>query len=101
MGQVASLKSVGSVITLSEQVQIQDTDTIEYIRNLNLDLSETEYEGIPKYLGINYDLWTSYYIGIEWLKKGDKAIAVLPKVPNIDFNKMFVEVLSFAPASDY
>lgn len=101
MGKVASLKFVGSVITLSEQVQIQDTDTIEYIRNLNLDLSETEYEGIPKYLGINYDLWTSYYIGIEWLKKGDKAIAVLPKVPNIDFNKMFVEVLSFAPASDY
>lgn len=73
MGQVASLKSVGSVITLSEQVQIQDTDTIEYIRNLNLDLSETEYEGIPKYLGINYDLWTSYYIGIEWLKNGENG----------------------------
>lgn len=51
-------------------------------------------------MGISPDLWTSYYIGIEWLKKGDKAIAVLPKI-EIDFNKMLVDVLNFSPAADY
>lgn len=89
------------VLTAREQEQINDEGEKAEIQGLNLNFEETAYEEVPKYLGISSDLWTSYYIGIDWLKVNKKAIAVLPKMNDIDFNKMFVDVLEFDPPADY
>ena len=39
-------------------------------------------------LGLGFDnygqLWSSYYIGIDWLKEKESYIAVEPKIENLD-----------------
>lgn len=71
-----------------------------YIASLNLDFKETEYEGVPKYLGITPDMRASYYIGADWLTS-EKAIVVTPKMSNIDYVQMFLSALRFAPSASY
>lgn len=71
-----------------------------YIASLNLDFKETDYEGEPKYLGITPDMRASYYIGADWLTP-EKAIVVTPKMPDIDYVRMFMAALRFAPSASY
>lgn len=73
---------------------------IDYIRSLNLEFRETEYEGTPQYLGITPDLNASYFIGADWLTD-TKAVVVTPKMPNIDFIEMYLCALRFAPSASY
>lgn len=73
---------------------------LPYISSLNLEFVETEYEGEPKYLGITPDMRASYYIGADWLTS-EKAIVVTPKMPDIDYVKMFMSALRFAPSASY
>ncbi len=48
-------------------------------------------------LGLGFDnigqLWSSYYIGIDWIKEKEIYIAVEPKIENLDYVKMFVHCL--------
>jgi 5-methylcytosine-specific restriction enzyme subunit McrC len=48
-------------------------------------------------LGLNFDsygtLRTSYFVGIDWLKKEKSYISVIPKVKNMDYIKMFMHCL--------
>lgn len=71
-----------------------------YIASLNLDFKEPDYEGEPKYLGITPDMRANYYIGADWLT-AEKAIVITPKMPDIDYVRMFMAALRFAPSASY
>lgn len=79
---------------------IFEHDILPYIISLNLDFKETDYEGVPKYLGITPDFRASYYIGADWLTT-EKAVVVTPKIENVDFVEMFMKALKFAPSARY
>ena len=87
------------VFYLQEHEQFKP-ELMPYLSSLNLGFVETEYEGEPKYLGITPDMRASYYIGADWLT-ADKAIVVTPKMQDIDYVKMFVSALRFAPSASY
>ena len=87
------------VLYLQEHEQFKP-ELLPYIASLNLNFEETEYEGEPKYLGITPDMRASYYIGADWLTP-EKAIVVTPKMPDIDYVRMFMSALRFAPSASY
>lgn len=72
----------------------------DYISSLNLDFKETDYEGVPQYLGITPDLCASYYIGADWLTP-EHGVVVLPKMERLDYITMFMDALEFAPSAEY
>ena len=86
------------VIQLREHESLKCTD---YIKSLNISFKDTAYEGEPKYMGITPDMVASYYIGVDWLKIGEKAVAVLPKMDDVDYNEMLIDALEFSPSSEY
>lgn len=62
---------------------------------------KTEYESIPKHLGIDpYTLSASYYIGADWLTEND-ALIIMPKIHNLDFIQLFITALDNTEASMY
>ncbi|WP_075604096.1 McrC family protein [Saccharicrinis aurantiacus] len=63
----------------------------EKIKELNLDFSIVE--GQVKFLCLDPCLCTSYFIGVDWLKEGDFAIKVDPKIKGLDVMSMFQECL--------
>lgn len=56
-------------------------------------------------LGLGFDkygdLWSSYYIGIDWIKENESYIAVEPKIENLDYVKMFVHCLHHSEISKF
>ena len=56
-------------------------------------------------LGLGFDnygqLWSSYYIGIDWLKEKESYIAVEPKIENLDYVQMFVHCLHHPEISKF
>lgn len=78
-------------IILSEHQPIECADW-EYLKGLNLSFQQTDYMGVPKYLGI-YDGCASYYIGAAWLAQDEATVVVKPKMQNIDFVAMFLAAL--------
>lgn len=56
-------------------------------------------------LGLGFDiygnLWSSYYIGIDWIKENESYIAVEPKIKNLDYVKMFVHCLNHPEISKF
>lgn len=56
-------------------------------------------------LGLGFDnlgqLWSSYYIGIDWLKENESYLAVEPKVKDLDYVKMFVHCLNHPEISKF
>jgi 5-methylcytosine-specific restriction enzyme subunit McrC len=56
-------------------------------------------------LGLGFDnygqLWSSYYIGIDWIKEKELYIAVEPKLENLDYVKMFVHCLHHSEISKF
>ena len=78
------------------------------LNEIGVEFSETEYEGVPDYLGITPDFRANYYIGATWLCpknktvfREHKAVVVLPKMENIDFIKMFLTALQNHLSSEY
>ena len=67
-------------------------EELESIKELNLNFSCNE--GEVKYIGLNPNLQTSYFIGIDWLKVNHSIIQVNPKIKNLDFMSMFLECLN-------
>lgn len=65
---------------------------MEYLYGLNLKFQETGFLKEPKYLGIN-DWTASYFIGAAWLVPDELAVVVTPKMPDIDFVRMFLAAL--------
>lgn len=63
-----------------------------------------DLKNIPK-LGLCFDdfgqLWSSYFIGIDWLKEEESYIVVEPKIKNLDYVKMFVYCLNHPDISKY
>lgn len=60
-----------------------------------------DYMCKPQYLGIDKDFKASYYIGAEWLVKGETAVVVLPEIEDVDFIKMFLSALENDDESNY
>lgn len=87
------------VFYLQEHGQFKP-EHLPYIASLNIKFVETEYEGEPKFLGITPDMRASYYIGADWLTS-EKAIVITPKMPNIDYVRMYMSALRFAPSASY
>lgn len=56
-------------------------------------------------IGLGFDnygnLWSSYYIGIDWIKENESYIAVEPKIENLDYVKMFVHCLNHPEISKF
>ena len=82
----------------SRPIQIIEHDCIpndyhDCLKDIKFEGNPTNYMGEPKYLGIDANLRASFYIGASWLKKHELAVVVTPKMPNIDFVKMFVAAL--------
>lgn len=102
---MASNLNEKSVLVFQEQ-QFFSEEEKQLFSELGLIYEETEYEGVPKYLGIN-SVSTSYYIGASWLSD-NKALVVLPKNIDmnddsikIDFIDMYIRALKFAPSAEY
>lgn len=88
------------IILLQEHGELND-EQIKTFNKLGVQFCNTDYESAPRYLGIDpQSLRASYYIGAEWVSDS-YAIVVIPKVTNLDFVEMFVNVLKFEPASQY
>ncbi len=68
------------------------SNKMEYLYGLNLKFQETGFLKEPKYLGIN-DWTASYFIGAAWLVPDELAVVVTPKMPDIDFVRMFLSAL--------
>ena len=86
----------------SEQEKISEED-LQIFANLNIPFKQTEYEGIPEFLGI-YNGWTSYYVGAAHLTE-ESAVVVTPKdigsnLPT-DLITLYLEALKFAPSAEY
>ena len=86
----------------SEQEKISDDD-LKLFSELNISFKQTEYEGVPEFLGI-YNGWTSYYVGAAHLTE-DCTIVVTPKdigsdLPT-DLITLYLEALKFAPSAEY
>lgn len=99
---VTNIETLPSVFVLKEHGGFENAHE-SFIRSLNLSFCKTDYEGAPKYLGINGDtLNASYYIGADWLsEEHGKAVVVTPKMPKVDFVEMYMCALKFDPAADY
>jgi 5-methylcytosine-specific restriction enzyme subunit McrC len=56
-------------------------------------------------LGLGFDncgrLWSSYYIGLDWIKENECYIAVEPKLENLDYVQMLVHCLHHAEISKF
>jgi len=64
---------------------------VDKIKELHLDFSNSK--DTVKYLGLNPNICTSYFIGVDWLKKGKYAIKVDPKIKGLDVMQMFQECM--------
>ena len=70
-----------------------DEEYRNILRDIKFEDNPSDYMGEPKYLGIDANLRASFYIGASWLKKDELAVVVTPKMPKIDFVRMFVAAL--------
>lgn len=111
--EIAEAQSEISVFKLKEHESLKEkylecSEYFDSLKEIGVEFSETEYEGIPDYLGITPNFRANYYIGAAWLcpknkSAGDehKAVVVLPKMENIDFTKMFLTALQNHRSSEY
>ena len=89
------------IFKFKEQDSLIDIAQTEELKRIDLKFQPTDYEGVPKYLGINNVLCASYYVGVEWIYEKDNiALAVYPK-ENYDFNKMFMACLESSLDPEY
>lgn len=101
MEESSEINVPGKLVIQLREHQSLPQESLIYINSLNITFRETDYEGEPKYMGITPDMKASYYIGVDWLKTGERAVAVLPKMEDIDYNEMLIDALEFAPSSEY
>lgn len=67
---------------------------------MGLDFRKGEKD--VKYLGLSpFDYSVSYYIGIDWLEEDKSYICVNPKIPNLDYIKMFTHCLNHPETSEH
>ncbi|OQY39982.1 MAG: hypothetical protein B6226_00715 [Candidatus Cloacimonetes bacterium 4572_65] len=79
-----------TVFRTTEHSSFSDTD-IDKLKELDLELSYKN--DIPNLLGLSSNFDVGYFIGTQWLKEGEKALVVEPKIENLDYLKMFLECL--------
>lgn len=87
-------------ITTSEDWDESYRNDLQTVKFTGLSV---DYMQIPKYLGIGYyknHLSASYFIGTCWLTPS-LSVAVLPKITNIDFIKVFLTALETESEADY
>jgi len=86
-----------STLVIKEQGQFSDQQKSEISQHLDL---KNNFK-----LGLGFDsygnLWSSYYIGIDWIKEKESYIAVEPKIENLDYVKMFVHCLHHSEISKF
>ncbi|MCT4648462.1 MAG: McrC family protein [Carboxylicivirga sp.] len=64
-----------------------ESSVINKIKDCNLDFSYKDNS--LKYVGLDPNLCTSYFIGIDWLVENKYAIKVNPKIEGLDVMQMF------------
>lgn len=77
-----------------------DKEQQETIRALGITLVETPYEGVPRYMGLLPTMQASYFVGVDWLDERI-FIKVKPKIPNLDYMRMWASALKFRLSSEY
>lgn len=86
-------------ITVHEQDRLKPEDC-RRVAALGLDFSPGGSDVLPPYLGLSADGRASYYVGAAWLAEG-MALTVHPKIPDIDFMRIFAAALSAGVAPRY
>jgi len=71
------------------------------VSSLHLELNSNAEGEIPKYLGLNYTGYVSYYVGAAWLVENKTALIVYPKFKDIDFVSIFSAAFSEDIKLDY
>lgn len=86
-----------SHFVIKEQGQFSEQQQSEISQHLDL---KNNFK-----LGLGFDnygnLWSSYYIGIDWIKENESYIAVEPKIENLDYVEMFVHCLNHPEISKF
>lgn len=82
---------------IKEQRQFSEQHQSEISQHLNLKNSFKLGLGFDKY----GNLWSSYFIGIDWIQENEIYIAVEPKIENLDYVKMLVHCLNHAEISKF
>lgn len=82
---------------MNEPIWIKEHELIPIERQA--ELSDIYFHGMPDntepfYLGIDNQYRASYYVGASWLKVGELAVVVMPKMDDLDFIQMFNSALS-------
>jgi len=96
------------MLTGTENRQVNE-DVLEKIKDLDLPCHPIEEKKISdvKAFGLNYDFkekyWQfSYYIGLDYLDDENKyPIYVSPKIPNLDYLKMFQTCLEHSETAPH
>lgn len=89
------------IINIREH-QVIETEYLSLLRELGIEFKDTDYLQAPSYLGVKPNGCASYYIGADWLHEEKSiALAVLPKIENIDFVEMYMTSLQFDLPSKY
>jgi 5-methylcytosine-specific restriction endonuclease McrBC regulatory subunit McrC len=78
------------IFTTSEHSFFTDNEK-EDIENLNISLSSQNDD--PKRLGLSSNFNVGYFIGAQWLTENSTEIVVHPKIPGLDYFRMFIECL--------
>lgn len=88
-----------------EGIELREHQTLtevqqDKIRALGITLVETPYEGVPRYMGLLPTMRASYFVGVDWLDERI-FIKVMPKLPNLDYMRMWASALRFRLPSKY
>jgi len=88
------------LLHLQEHSNLKDVSW-NHVTSLHLELNPDAEGAIPKFLGLNYAGYVSYYVGAAWLVENQIALIVHPKFPDIDFVSIFSAAFSDDIKLDY
>jgi 5-methylcytosine-specific restriction enzyme subunit McrC len=77
------------ILQIKEHSKFDNITSEEIIKPLSLDFSCSDNE--IKFLKLNPNFETTYFIGIDWLVENKVALVVEPKIEKLDYLKMFME----------
>jgi len=78
-------------IFIKEHKKVERTEDVKKIDACTLTLPPDNSSW--KFLGLNKDYWSGYFIGARWLMPNELALVVEPKIDNLDYLKMFCTCL--------
>lgn len=76
------------ILQIKEHKTFESEEDREILKSLSLDFSCEK--GEVKFLKLNTNFETSYFIGVDWLKSEHCALMVSPKIEGLNYLQMFM-----------